>query len=464
LAVRINRQPGKIALVGVPSSAGAHGPGVERAPEALRAAGLADRLRALGFEVTDLGDCPAQVFQPDDEHPRARNAAAVVATLEALKPRVEQGVKSGALVLILGGECTLALAVIAGVKRYYRNVNLVWCDRDADLNIPATSPSGCLHGMAVAHIVGRGAPELVRFWSEPPLVRPPEITLFGLERLDPPERELLEQLPMRPLTAPEVQQKGAATAAQAVVERIPEANQFVLHLDVDVIASEEFAASEVPGPGGLSLEDMRQALEVFARQKNLTALEVAGYNPERDPDGAAAKVLVELLASALAARFTALAAPPVEAPAAEPQPAAAETPAGVVGGEESAAVAAQPAPAEIAEEVPAPSEVAETPPESLAEATSGAEPAPAEAQPPAAETPAGVVAGEESAAVAAQPAPAEIAEEVPAPSEVAETPPESLAEATSSAEPAPAAEAPAETPAEAPAEAPPVQEQAREGE
>jgi arginase len=326
-----------------------------------------ERLRAIGYEVADLGDCPLVVFQPDEERPRARNAGAVVATLEALKPRVEQAVKSGALVVILGGECTLALGTIAGVRRYYRNINLVWCDRDADLNIPATSPSGCLHGMAVAHIVGRGAPELVRFWGEPPLVRPPDIALFGLERLDAPERALLEQLPMRRYTAAEVQQKGAAAAAHAVVDRIAESSQFVLHFDVDVIASEDFSASEVPGAGGLRLEEVRQALEVFAQQKNLVALEVAEYNPERDADGAAAKILIELLAAALKARFDALAVPEAaaaEAPTAEPQPPAPETPVPVAAGAEVETEAVPAAPAATVEDSAASNMVSEGAPSS----------------------------------------------------------------------------------------------------
>jgi arginase len=403
LAVKINRQANKIVLIGAPSSAGAHGPGVERAPEALRTAGLVERLREIGYEVTDLGDCPLVVWQQDDEHPRARNAAGVVTTLEALKPRVEQAVKSGALVLVLGGECTLALGTIAGVKRYFRSVQLVWCDRDADLNIPATSPSGCLHGMAVAHIVGRGAPELVRFWGEPPLVRPPEITLFGLERLDAPERELLEQLPMRKHTAADVQQKGAAAAARGVAGRIPESSQIVLHLDVDVIASEDFSASDVPGEGGLRLADLRQALEAFALQKNLAVLELAEFNPERDADGAGAKALVELLAGALKARYDALVVseqPAAEAPAAEPASgeAAPVAPAPAVSAEKEAAadMVAEGGPT-IPEAVPGalPEAAAVTAAESVTEAPpeeTAAEEATAE---PAADTPVDETAAEE---------------------------------------------------------------------
>lgn len=312
MAVKIVRQPNKIALIGVPSSAGAHGLGLERAPAALRAAGLADRLKEAGYDVTDLGDCPPQLFEQDDEHPRARNLPAVLAALNALKPLVEQATKSGALPLILGGDCTLTIATIAGVRRYFKAASLVWFDRDADLNVPATSPSGRLHGMVVAHITGRGAPELVRFWGEPPLVREPDLALFGLERFDPPEQEVLDRTPVRPYTAADVQRRGPAAAAQHALERIHGAtNPLILHFDVDAIASEDFSAADVPGTGGLRLEEVRQALEVFVREKNLAALEIAEYNPERDPDGSAARLLVDLFVSVLSARLAAL-APPME--------------------------------------------------------------------------------------------------------------------------------------------------------
>src|SRR5258708_12955491 len=136
------------------------------------------------------------MFGQDDEHPRERNAAAVVAGLNGLRLHVEQAVKSGALLLVLGGECVQAMGVVAGARRYYKHINLLWLDRDADLNTPATTPSGRLDGMVVAHFTGRGAAELVRFWGEPPLVREPHITLFGLARTDPPEHAFLHTPPI----------------------------------------------------------------------------------------------------------------------------------------------------------------------------------------------------------------------------------------------------------------------------
>ncbi len=316
MAVKIVRQPKKIALIGAPSSAAAFMPGTEKAPAALRAAGLIDRLQAAGFEVADYGDCAPRHFSDDEEHRRARNLQEIVAGLNDLKTRAEVAVKSGALVLVLGGDCVQAIGLLTGARRYHKHINLLWFDRDADLNTPATTPSGRIDGMVLAHIIGKGAPELVRFWGEPPLVREPDVTLFGLSRLDPPEQDLLSRSPLRHLHASDIQSKGpAASAADALNHLHADTREFVLHLDLDVIAQEDFPAVVVPGSGGLSLEDVRAALHEFVRHKNLIGLDVAQYNPDKDPDGACAKKLIDLLVEALSVRL--------EAPASsDPQPAA----------------------------------------------------------------------------------------------------------------------------------------------
>jgi arginase len=305
VAVKVVRQPNKIALLGAPTSAAAMSAGHEKAPGALRSAGLIDRLRAIGYEVADLGDDPVQLFAQDDESPRARNVSRVLKSLEALKPRVEQAIKSGALPLILSGDCSIALATIAGARRYFRHVSMIYMDRDADLNIPATSPSGIVDGMVVSHIVGRGAAELVRFWGEPPLIREPDLALFGVARLDTAEREVLDRTPLRRYLAADVTRLGPAAAAQIAIERIHGVgNEFILHLDVDVI--EGFAATKVPGEGGLTLAQVREALLVFATQKHMAAIEVTGYNPTKDPDGTWAKTLIDLLAEVLGVRLETL--------------------------------------------------------------------------------------------------------------------------------------------------------------
>jgi arginase len=139
LAVKITRQTKNIVLLGSATSAAALRPGHERAPAALRAAGITDRLKAAGFHVTDLGDTATYVSQPDDEHPRARNVSAILKSLNDLRPRVEVAVKSGALPVILTGDCISVLAAIAGTRRYYRNVSLIYMDRDADLRDASTA-------------------------------------------------------------------------------------------------------------------------------------------------------------------------------------------------------------------------------------------------------------------------------------------------------------------------------------
>jgi len=326
LAVKIVRQPKKIALIGAPSSAAAFSAGSEKAPAALRAAGLAEKLQGAGFEVVDYGDCAPRLFADDDEHRRARNLTEIVAGLNDLKTRAELAVKSGALVLVLGGDCAQVIGLLTGARRYYKHLNLLWFDRDADLNTPASTPSGRIDGMVVAHIIGKGAPELVRFWSEAPLVREPDVTLFGLERLDPPEQEFLSKSPMRHLYAADIQSKGSSKAAHEALAQVhADAREFVLHLDIDVITQEEFPAVNVPGSGGLRFDDVRTSFIEFVKHKNLLGLDVAQYNPDRDSDGRAAKKLVDLLAEALSTRLETLAAPATESAAGPEEVSSSET-------------------------------------------------------------------------------------------------------------------------------------------
>jgi arginase len=311
LAVKIVRQSKKIALIGACSSAAAFLPGSEKAPQALRAAGLIEKLKNIGYEVNDLGDCPPRLFADDEEHRRARNLPAIVAGLNDLKVHGEVAIKSGALVLVLGGDCAQVIGLLTGARRYYKHLNLFWMDRDADLNTPASTPSGRIDGMVVASIIGRGAPELVRFWGETPLVREPDVLLFGLDRVDPPEQEFLSKSPLRYVYAAEVQKKGAvASTRHALAHLHADSRDFILHVDADIIAQEEFPAVNVPGSGGLSLEEVRLSLREVLSQKTLLGFDVAQYNPDRDPDGSSARKLVELLLDGLAARFEALNNPP----------------------------------------------------------------------------------------------------------------------------------------------------------
>jgi arginase len=323
LAVKINRQRNSIALLGVPTSAASLSLGHERGPSGWRTAGLVDRLRDVGFTVTDYGDCIERTFAPDEEHPRARNAGQVLAMLEELRPKVEVAVKSGALPVVLGGDDSIVLATIAGCRRYFRHVGLLYFDRDAGLNEPASTPSGCLDGMVISHMIGRGAPELVRFWGEPPLVREPEIALLGTNRLDEPEQRFLSRSLVRRYSADDIARKGTSAATQEALERVHGVqSEFVLHIDLDVVAAEDFPATNHSAPGGMRWEDLRQALALLAPQTYLAAIVISAYNPALDPEGAAARRFVQLFVEAVSPRLA-----PAETPAAETNGAPAEVPA-----------------------------------------------------------------------------------------------------------------------------------------
>jgi hypothetical protein len=182
---------------------------------------------------------------------------------------------------------------------------MIYMARDGGLLTPATTSTGSVDSMVVSHLTGRGAAELVRFWGEPPLVREPDLALFGIDRLDPAEERVLQQSPIRRYLADEVQRVGVASAAKTAIDGVHgSGNPFVVHFHVAVIP--DFEATDTPGTGGLRLEEVREALEVFAKQDHLAAIEVVGYNPAKDLDASGAKLILSLLTGALRARYEAL--------------------------------------------------------------------------------------------------------------------------------------------------------------
>jgi len=327
VASRIVRKPNSIVLIGAPTSAAASMAGAEKAPERLRGAGLADKLRDAGFEVLDLGDAPIISFQVDDENPRARNLHNVLRALESVRPLVEQAIKTGALPLILGGDGSIALAVLGALRRHHRALSLFYISGSTGLNIPATSPSGYIDDMVVAHVTGQGAAELVRFWGDPPPVREPEIALFGIERLDTPAAEWLGRSPMRCYMAEDLRHQSPAESAQLALERIHgHQHEFLLHVDAGIIAQDEIAGAERSGSRGLDLAYLQQVLAHLSKQPHLAAIEVTSCNPAADVDGLSAEALVTLLAEALRTRREdAASAEPATVAAASEQTSASET-------------------------------------------------------------------------------------------------------------------------------------------
>ncbi len=292
-----------LALIGVPSSAGAHGTGQEGAPAAFRAAGLVDRLRAEGLDVSDLGDLPPASFHPDTEHASRQNLSLVLDVARQAANRVEQAVASGRLPLVLGGDCTLSLGVIAGLLRHQPRLGLLYFDGDVDLNIPETTRSGIFDGMVMAHILGRGAPELTGIGPRRPLLSDQDVVLFGYDVdsgwVDPPELEALERSRMSKYPLARVQSNPAEAARDALLHLEDRSDAFLVHFDVDVM---DFAAADVPHPHGLDLDSTFAALRIFASAPQCVGLVVTEFNAERDPEGVHAERLVRGLVETLGAR------------------------------------------------------------------------------------------------------------------------------------------------------------------
>jgi arginase len=292
----------RIGLVGVPSSAGAHWPGQEKAPRALRDAGLVKRLESVGCGVVDRGDLPRARFRPDKEHRRPQNLAAVVEVARSVAERVESALRGGEIPLVIGGDCTIELGVLSGFLRAGRDPALLYFDGGVDLRTPATNPTGILDSMGVAHMVGEpgSAEELARIGPRSPLMEDERIVFFGYEP-NPPEIGVLERRSM-PCYPAEVVRGGpeeAAAEALALVEGAAEV--FVVHFDVDVIDFVDFPVADVPQHNaGLTFEEAIACLGVFASSPKFAGITITEFNPDHaDEAGDLAAAFVREVAAAL---------------------------------------------------------------------------------------------------------------------------------------------------------------------
>ena len=247
-------------IIGVPSSAGAHHAGQELAPAALRNASLLDRLEAAGVKVTDSGDLPTTEFQVDHERPSARNLAAVVRVAGAVADAVAAIVGAGGRPLVIGGDCTITLGVVAGTRRHHSDVGLAYVDGDADLHEAGDLGSGILDSTGVAHLLGRGAPELAGFAGPPPLLPPDRLVLVGCDPREstPAQREFLTDAGIEVSWANEVSADPGGAARRTLDAFSKSAGPFIVHFDVDVVDSGDLPLGNFPHYGsGVRLTDAR---------------------------------------------------------------------------------------------------------------------------------------------------------------------------------------------------------------
>lgn len=291
----------KFGLLGVPSSAGAHGPGQEKAPAALREAGLVGALRETGLEVEDLGDLPVVRFSPDKDNRKRQSQPRVVKVARRVAEAVAGAVERELVPLVLGGDCTITLGVVAGLLRHQPDLGLIYFDGDADLTTPETTHSGIFDSMGMSHLIGSGDPELAHIGPRFPLVPQDRIVLFGFQpyEIEPAEARLLETSAMLqyPVTSMGDRPVEQAAAARARLEE--RARAVAVHFDVDVMDSAEIPLGNWPHYDALSFGDTMRCLRVFVASPKLAALVVTELNPDHDPDGLLVRQFIDAFADAL---------------------------------------------------------------------------------------------------------------------------------------------------------------------
>ena len=288
----------RIRILGVPTSMGAFAPGQEDAPAALRAAGLIDRLRAKGVAVDDLGDLPRRRWSPDAAHPAAQNAEAVGEVTRMIAQRVAAEFDLDGVLLVLGGDCSIELGVVAG---HPARVGLLYTDLHADLNTPRTTDQGAFDWMVVSHLLGvDGAVAEVT----PALLSPEQVHYVGLDlnRMTPGERDLLGEHGIVATTAQQLA-RDPAGAARHARDQLADVDHLLVHFDVDLVDFNDLPLSENAGRAqGLPLDTVLTALGELLRAPNLRALTVTELNPHHGAeDGSTLARFVDGLVAALAA-------------------------------------------------------------------------------------------------------------------------------------------------------------------
>lgn len=294
----------KLAITGVPSSAGARAKGQEKAPAALRRVGLVEKLKEAGHKVVDYGDTESFHFIQDLDNPKAQNKFSVVKVCRLVAEKVKRALDNGFTPIILGGDCTIAIGSITGIVDVFPDLGLLYFDGDADLNTPETTPSGVLDGMVLAHVIGDGCEELSHLGNRYPILREENIMLFGLNPasgyIDPPEIDFLKRSSIAQFSTKAIRELGVETAARNALKTLgSKTDKIFVHFDVDVIDASEMPAADVPHLNGLTLDEVARALKSFAQSDRFLGMEITEFNADKDQEGRLAVKLAELIAFVL---------------------------------------------------------------------------------------------------------------------------------------------------------------------
>lgn len=298
--------PERVSLVSVSIDLGAGRRGVDMGPSALRIAGLTQALESLGCRVREVGTVTAGGFETTDPGPerQARFLGEIAGVAERTAELVEMGLKEGCFPLILGGDHSLSIGSVAAVARHHRRaggaIGLIWVDAHADLNTPDTTPSGNIHGMSLAVLLGRGHPRLTGMAGGEPSVRPENVAVLGARELDAGERRLIQEMGVRVFTMSEIDERGIGPCMEEAMARVTDGTAgFHVSFDLDSLDPREAPGVGTPVQGGLTYREAHLVCEKAAGSGRMVGLEVVELNPVLDDGNHTAHLAVGLVASAL---------------------------------------------------------------------------------------------------------------------------------------------------------------------
>jgi arginase len=294
----------RISIVGVPMDLGADRRGVDMGPSALRYADLNEKLQELGHEVHDLGDIG--VIIPETQHygdPRAKYLKEISEACTLLAHMVLKIREDGRTPLVLGGDHSIAIGTVSGMSESFRRHNqklgLIWFDAHADMNTPEISPSGNVHGMPMAALLGYGPKELTQVFGFAPKVRPEHTVMIGIREVDRQERELVKKAGIHVFTMKEIDKRGIGSVMDEALSIVAKGTDgFSATLDADFLDPIESPGVATPVRGGADYREAHLAMEMLADTKKMVSFEITEINPILDVQNKTAYFGMELILSA----------------------------------------------------------------------------------------------------------------------------------------------------------------------
>ncbi len=293
-------------IIGVPLDLGGGRRGVDMGPSAFRIAGLSERITNLGYTVVDLGDLPTPIPETQDaRHERKKYIHLIATVCQKLYETSLTSLEAGAMPLVLGGDHSLgagSVAAAAGWAAKARNlpIGLLWVDAHGDMNTPATSPSGNVHGMPLAALLGPEPSELSQIGGWSPKVLPAHTVLLGVRNLDEREKAAVRDSHVHVFTMKDIDRQGIASIAEQAVSLAGNGTAGI-HVSFDLDVCDPMIAPGVGTPvrGGLNYREAHMVMEIVADSGLLTSLDMAEVNPTLDMQNTTAQLGTELVLSAL---------------------------------------------------------------------------------------------------------------------------------------------------------------------